>query len=205
MGRSRMRGEAERRFWAFGCGYNKGAVIQQLPDNFPPLFEFYEGTPLASRIKQKGTTSFSKGFRTDVKVFDSVTNDMKIPIVSERIKAIVEGLGSDDCEFIPVVLLDHKRKVASTSHYLLNTLRLIDFVDMNRSRYELSDLDPGEIAWLKELHIQPAKVDQGVHVFRATTLRGQVFVDEEICQAFEKEKITGLRLFPAEGWNGDTM
>lgn len=205
MGRARVESAKTRKFWAFGSGYNEGALIDEAPEGTTLGYDFYKGESLAGTYPQGVTVSFSKGFRKEIKVFDSVANSFSLPIVSGRIKAILERLAPGQCELIPIVILNHKRKVASDDHSLLNTLRIADFIDMKRSRYELSALKPDQIGWLQELHLRPEKVDPDVHIFRAKTLLTQVFIDEVIHQAFEEEKITGLRLFPAEGWDGDTM
>jgi len=36
-------------------------------------------------------------------------------------------------------------------------------------------------------------------------MQEQIFIDQAVHDAFEGAQLTGLRLFPAEGWDGNTM
>jgi len=196
---------APRKFWALGTGYNGGAVIQKLPDGSPPQFAFFEAQPLAPLFPNPATVRFSKGFPKEMKVFDSVASDLSVPIVSARLKAVLDGVAPGECEFLPVALVDHKGKVASPDHAILNPLRTADLIDMKSSKYRTSSFEPNQIATLYELHVLPAQVDPAVHVFRATTMQEQIFIDEAVHDAFQRAQLTGLRLFPAEGWDGNAM
>lgn len=194
-----------RAFWVFGLGFNSGAVINRLPEGSPDEDEFFEGRPLAGRFPAGGAMRFSGGFRKFIKVLDSVANTTASPIVSGKIRGILEKVAKKDCEFLPVTLIDHKGKVASKEHFVLNVLRIEDAVDMKRSKYKRSPFDPEQIDDLTRLHLQPDAIAPDAHIFRARTKRDRVFVDQTLVDAFEKAKVTGLRLFPAEGWDGDDM
>ena len=108
-------------------------------------------------------------------------------------------------EFLPVVVQDHHGRVATTGHAILNPLHTADLIDMKRSRYRPNSFDPTEIASLAELHVLADRVDPAVHIFRAETMPDQIFIDGAVHDAFEQAGLTGLRLFPAEGWDGNTM
>jgi hypothetical protein len=196
---------ATRKFWALGTGYNGGAVIQKLPDGSPPQFAFFEAQPLAPVFPNPASMRFSKGFPKELKVLDSVASDLSVPIVSARLKAVLDQVAPGECEFLPVVLLDHKGKVASPDHAILNPLRTADLIDMKLSKYRTTSFEPDQIATVYELHVLPAQVDPAVHIFRAATMQEQIFIDEVVHDAFERAQLTGLRLFPAEGWDGNTM
>lgn len=198
-------GPPARKFWALGTGYNGGAVIQKLPDGSPRQFAFFEAQPLAPVFPTSATMRFSKGFRKEIKVLDSVASDLSVPIVSARLRAALDQVAPGECEFLPVALLDHKGKVASSDHAILNPLRTADLIDMKLSKYRDTSFNPNQIARVYELHVLPAQVDPAIHIFRATTMQTQIFIDEAVHDAFERAQLTGLRLFPAEGWDGNTM
>jgi hypothetical protein len=194
-----------RRFWAYGTGYNGGAVIQRFPEGAPRQFAFFEGRLLAGEFPFGMEVRFSEEFKKEIKIFDSMAVALSIPIVSRRIKEILERLAPTQCEFLPVVVSDHKKKPASHEHFVLNPLRIADIIDMGRSRYIASSFNPDQIGDLSELRLRPDAVGREIHIFRAKTMLKQVFIAESLYEAFQQAKVTGLRLFEAEGWNGDTM
>lgn len=200
-----MKPAPSRSFWAFGTGFNEGAVIYHPPDGSPPAYEFFKGKRLARKFPAKATVRFADSFPKFIKVFDVVTSVFGVPIVSGKVRAILEELAEKDHEFLPMTLLDHKGKVASKEHFLLNPLRIEDVVDMQRSKYDRDRFEPDQIRRLMELHMKPAAVPDDVHLFRAKTKLDQIFIDDAVNDAFEKAKVTGLRLFPAEGWDGNDM
>jgi len=200
-----MKAASPRSFWAFGTGYNTGAVISTPPAGSPPLHVFFEGKRLAKKFPAKASVRFADSFPKLIKVLDVVTSEFRVPIVSAKVRALLEELSGKDLEFLPVTLLDHKGKVASRDHFFLNPLRIEDVIDMQRSKFERDRFEPDQISELAELHLKPAAVPADAHLFRAKTKLNQIFIDDAADDAFEKAKVTGLRLFPAEGWDGDDM
>lgn len=200
-----MSAPAARAFWALSTGYNGGAVIQKLPPGSPLQFAFFEGKPLGGVFPSDASVRFSDDFPKELKVLDSIGNTLSVPLVSAKVKAVLDRIAPADFEFLPVVVLNHKGKVASREHGFLNVLRVVDFIDMAASKYEVSALLPGQITDLRELHVRADQVDPAVHVFRASTRLPQMFIDDAVHAAFQQAGVTGLRMFPAEGWDGDTM
>jgi hypothetical protein len=194
-----------RRFWALGTGYNGGAVIQKLPDGSPPLFEFFEARALGSAFPSPAPMRFSDRFRPQTRVLDSVASDLSIPIVSGRLRAVLDRVAPGQCEFLPVVLLDHEGEVASPDHAIVNPLRTAELIDMAMSSYRTDSFDPGQIVTLTDLHILPDRVDPRLHIFRADTMLEQIFIDDAVHDAIERAGLTGLRLCPDDGWDGNTM
>jgi hypothetical protein len=194
-----------RRFWAFGSGYNGGAVIQKFPDGSPPQFAYFEARPLAPTFPDPAVMRFSEDFPKETNVLDSVASDLSVPIVSEKVRVVLDRVAPGECEFLPIVLVNHDGEVATKGHAILNPLRTADLIDMKCSTYRPNAFDPTQIASLTELRVLPDRVDAAVHIFRATTMQEQIFIDEAVHDAFVRAGVTGLRLFPAEGWDGTTM
>ena len=132
MGEARVTKARTEPLWIFGTGFNSGAVVQHLPEGSPDVDEFYEGKPLRDRFPARGEIQFSSGFRKFIKVLDSVANTARVPWS----RASSRRPSKRDCEFLPVTLIDHKGKVASKDHFVLNVLRIEDAIDMKRSKYK---------------------------------------------------------------------
>jgi len=196
---------ATRSYWVLGTGYNSGAVIQSLPQGSPERYEFDESTPLATSFPSGGVVRYSSDFPKEKKLFDVVCNTISLPVVSARVRAVLEELAGKDCEFLPITLRDHRNKIASKDHCIVHVLRLEDAIDMKRSRYRMSELSRSEIAEVKELRLDLAAIPHDAHVFRARTAPDLVLLSDAVERRLQEAKVTGLRLYPAEGWDGDDM
>lgn len=192
-------------WWVLSTGGNSGAVIFGLPEGSPQEYRFFSGQRMRDHFPQDGSVRFSKKFRSQKKLFDSVTSLSSIPIVSGRIKRILESFSPNDCEFLPVTILDHKGGLASKDHFVLNLLRSEDIIDMERSNYKRDGYNPDQIDRLRKLYLQPHAVPADARVFRARTMMDCYFLHQSVVDAFTQEGITGLRLFPADGWDGNDM
>lgn len=194
-----------RKFWVFASSGNGGAVILKMPQDGPKEWEYFQARRLAETLPAGAALKFSKRFPSQKKVFDSVCNLNRVPIVSVRIRQIIDVMAPGDCEFLPITLLDHKGKVASREHFLLNILRVEDVIDMEQSQFDRHPFKEDQIYSIELLRLKADVVPPDAHIFHPRTMMDLHLIDEEIHDAFMREGITGAQLFPAEGWDGVTL
>ncbi|MFY0583053.1 imm11 family protein [Cystobacter fuscus] len=116
-----------------------------------------------------------------------------IPMVSQKLKELLERLGVEAVQFFPVrvVALDAAR-------FALNTTRVVECIDESRclrvERWKPEDGAPervGEYRVVERMRIDPSRVD-GARFFR-TWGWPVLVVSEDLKQAMEKEGITGTK------------
>ncbi|RKG93844.1 imm11 family protein [Corallococcus terminator] len=183
-------------------GVNGGAVLEKLPAGSPGKSDFFEAVPLGESFPRGGTMSFSNNYPDFIQVFDVVANTLGLPIVSNRVLDVLIRLGAKRFESLPVVLQDHKGRVASKDHCIVNILDVQDIIDMERSEYDLSPFDSSQIFRIKQLAVKPDGVAPEALLFRARTRMREVFLHASLHEALLQAGVTGLKAFPAEGWNG---
>ena len=183
-------------------GFNGGAVLDALPSSSPADWRFGLGVSLASEFPSGGVMRFSPNFPDQIRILDFVSNTLGLLVVSVKVRRILEKLGADNCEFLPVQLHDHKGRVASQEHAVLNLLGSQDVIDMERSRYDLNPLDPGQIMSIEHLVLKPNGIDPKALLFRAKTMMMQYFLHPSVEEAFTREGVTGFMDRPANGWDG---
>jgi len=181
---------------------NEGAIIEQLPKGSPSKSDFYEAIPLSDSFPHGGTMSFSPDYPDHIRVFDFVTTTLSLPIVSGKVREVFGSLGVKRCEFLPVTLQDHKGRVASKEHCIVNVLDVQDIIDMERSDYQLSPFDESQIFRIKQLTVKTEGVDPRALLFRARTRMRELFIHPTLHEALVQAGVTGLKSVPAEGWNG---
>jgi hypothetical protein len=77
-----------------------------------------------------------------------------------------------------------------------------DIIDMERSEYELSPFDESQVSRIKRLAVQKDGVAPGALLFRARTSMRELFMHASLHEALVQAGVSGLKAFPAEGWNG---
>ncbi|HZH74559.1 MAG TPA: DUF1629 domain-containing protein [Archangium sp.] len=119
---------------------------------------------------------------------------VSIPVVSSRFVQVVERLGLQEAQFLPVQVDDHPGP-----WFILNTLRTLRCIDDARCeevqywRPEDGQLEKvGQYRSIMGLRIDPKKVE-GVRIFRPWGWSIALLVSEDVKEALEREGLTGLR------------
>lgn len=192
-------------YWIVSKKPNGGAVLDMLPDGSPEEFLFGMGGSLAAEFPRGGVMKFSSLFPQFIKVYDFVTAVLPVLVVSSRVKRVMDALEVSHCEFMPVVLKDHKGQVASTEHFVLHGLGGQDAIDMERSEYIMKSLDEEQIKRVKKLVLSPQNIDPKALLFRPSRLMYRFMVHQRLLDALKAEGVTGLHVYPAEGWDGSDL
>ena len=188
-------------YWVLAADHSS-AVLTELPEGGPRLYLLTEGKPLGERIPTGARFCFSDHFPQLRKVYDFVTTTLGTLFVSDRVKQILEEMGARNCEFRPITLLNHKGKVASSSHFLLNVLGSEDAIDMAQTVCVMDAIEKDQILGIRKLVVKRDGISPEALIFRARTKMDEYFISQRLHEAFQREGITGYRVFPADGWDG---
>ncbi len=117
-----------------------------------------------------------------------------IPVVHGRVVQLVERLGIQDVQFLPVRVQGH-----AGPWFILNTLRTVRCIDDARCEevrhWQPEDGQPEKVGRYRSitgLRIDPAKVE-GARIFRTWGWSLALIVSEDLKQALEHEGLTGTR------------
>ena len=188
-------------YWVLKTDYTS-AVIEKLPPDGPEAFELDEGEPAAALFPPESTVRFSEDFPKRRKVLDFMSNTFGCHIVSAKVKRILEAQGAKNCEFIPLTILDHKGKVASKEHFLLQVLGHVEAVDMERSQVVMNSILKDRIGNFEHLVLKREAIPPDAVIFRLSRKRDEFLVNQATYEALTKEGVTGLKCFKADGWDG---
>lgn len=191
-----------RMFWMLDTISNPGAVIETPAAGAPSNWRFFKGLSLAAQFPAGATLKFSKDFPKQRKLLDFVSNTLSLLIASKKVKDLLDSVGVDNCEYLPVVVKDHKDKVVGPEYFIIHPLGGEDGIDLEKSVYDKEPFDESEIERVRTLALKTEVISQRARLFRFKPLMRHYVVDETVAKALEAGKVTGYRLLPAEGWNG---
>ena len=185
------------------CDENDGAVLDAIPRSGPKAFRFLLSERLSDKCPPEGLTmKLSPNFPEHRTLYDFVNNLLDIRFVSDRVRRVVMELAPDDVEFIPLTLLDHQKDVLSRDYFVMNVVADRDVVDLERSKVEMGEILPEEIERVWDLKLKEDLPPEGPRIFRPKHLRIYTMVDPTMQAALASAGVTGVRFFPANGWNG---
>ncbi|MCP3169259.1 hypothetical protein LZ199_40820 [Myxococcus sp. QH3KD-4-1] len=110
--------------------------------------------------------SDAKWFMTDdapgIKVPSLIATVTSLLVADRRMKEVIERTGVP-MECLPFTLYDHKKRVASTDHFIINPLGTFDCLDLKQSEiiYE-----GDEVVVVEKLVLSPEKLRSAPDIFR---------------------------------------
>jgi len=124
---------------------------------------------------------------------DYVKNLHNHLIVSAAFKAMVLEMQPQHAQALPITLIDHKGKVASTTHCLLHVFPLVDAIDQQKSTLDWNPIDTTRIIGCEELVLDDAKIPEGLHLFRLKHMPTRPIMSEALVQAIKAASFTGIK------------
>jgi hypothetical protein len=124
-------------------------------------------------------------------------------IISENLKSHLQTLLVDhQIEFLPLSIADHKGKIVSNDYFILNSLGLIDCIDLEKSKAKFNPLNKRMLLNCKALAFKPKSVSAGLKIFRPMHWGFNTMVTGDFAKLLISTGFSGLRFIEAEGFNG---
>lgn len=182
--------------WEWDVG-TKFAVLTSI-ENVPDHWEITKGLSRAKSFPKDAQFRMDPKFPKYVALADSMSNVNRMLVVSRRVKEFLEERAPRRVEYLPVKLLNHKKKVASDEYFVVNPLAIVDCIDTKKSRVRWNDIDPEKLAACSNVVLKPKSIDGEHLLFRPKHLEYYVMVLPELAEALEAEGFTGLRFTPVD-------
>ncbi|MCY1073682.1 imm11 family protein [Archangium lansingense] len=194
-----------RTFWILDTVSNPGAVIETVPAGTPSKWRFFKGKSLVSEFPTGATVKFSEDFPKQRKLFDFVANTLSLLIVSKKVRDLLDAVGVEGCEYMPIGVRDHKDKLVGPDYFIVHPLGGEDGVDLEKSVYDKDPFDEKQIHVVRKLVLKKEEISPNARLFRLKPLMRDYVVDQTVAEALQKSGVTGFRLLAADGWNGSYM
>ncbi|MFL5356666.1 imm11 family protein [Archangium sp.] len=124
---------------------------------------------------------------------DYIPNTLLMPMVTGKLKTLLEQESGAEIEFLPFALYNHKGRVVAPECFIANVIGSRDWADMKKTRGEKSIISPGTFEALFQLQLDPEKVDPQAKLFRLNIIPRFLIVRDDLRAAFEQNGITGMK------------
>lgn len=167
-------------------------------ENVEDEFEIKRGVARAAGFPPDARFSMDPAFPRDLQLADNIYNLEGLPVVSGRLKRVVEGRRPPLVEFLPVAIYNHRGRVASVDYFILNPLGQVDCIDLEASDIDWNDIDRELICACFGLVLDERRLDPARLLFRPRYLPTVVLAREDLAGELEAAGFTGLRFTPID-------
>ena len=182
--------------------YEEGLCVIGNPHGLEDQFPLLDGVPLLTGWPEKVTCKMSPKYPKDIQLADNLYG-CSYPIVSGRIKEqIAAADGGGQIEFLPVTILNHKGRVASTGYYFLNPVGSVDCIDIDKSRVKWNAIDNTVISSFEQLVLKEDAIPPGVAVFRPKHRTQTILASRSLADRLEADGFTGLYFMEPSQFQG---
>jgi hypothetical protein len=155
-------------------------------------FRLSKGVPLQDGFPSSVAFHMNPDFPDDLVLPDSTDNVKDALLVSERLHRFLAAAALPKVEFLPVSVIDHKGRVASSQHVIVHPIEPVACVDLQASVYSKSEIVADKLQDVQKLVLDPDRLPKDRLLFKVLGLTRAVFVRRELAQAITAQGFTGV-------------
>lgn len=137
------------------------------------------------------------------KIPDYAVSDMGCPVISEKLKSLLEANGVDNIEYFPATIIKKKGQLSEGRFYAANIIGLVDCIDKDLSEFRGYE-DEGELKGIfsiDKLALIEGAVNS-IHLYRAHLFWRIIIIQDKFKKIFEDAGIKGVKFIVPERWDG---
>lgn len=181
--------------------FEDGICVLGDTDNFDSAYEIDEGVSRLANWPDDACAIMSKSFPKDKGLADSLVGLTHV-VVSARVRAFLDSAEIKNVEFLPIKIINHKKRAEKAEYYLLNPLEIVDCIDMAASQARQDTLDPGMIDGVKQLVLRLDQIPPTATIFRAMYWPSAILVRTELSKKMIGDGLTNLRFVDPAKYKG---
>jgi hypothetical protein len=171
--------------------------VLRTPQNMPDATLLRKGVRLAP---WPGDVQFHMDptFPKAIQLPDWVKNMSNALVASPALKKIIEASAPPDMEYLPITLIDHQGRVASSDYFMLNPCSLQDAINQELSTIEWNAIDPTFISDCTSMVLDESRIDPHATVFRLKHYPSKVVFRRDLANTIKKAGCTGIKFVEIE-------
>lgn len=138
-----------------------------------------------------------------IKLTDSIPNTLRLLIVSERLKGVLEEKSGAEMEFLPVRLRNQRGRLVPDPYFIANPLGTLECVDTERSRFWRSEIRPDQVFTFYNLVLDEPKISPDTRLFRLKEQSDLVIVREDLGKDILRAGCDGMTFLNIEDYGAE--
>ena len=163
-------------------------------------FRLLEGVPLHNGFPTTVQFHMDSDFPNDLVLPDNLLNPDFCIVASDRLAAALKARNVAHMEYLPVTIIDHKGRTASSKHVIVHPVEPVDCIDAAQSVFDLSRINKNRINSFKKLVLDTTRIPADRQIFRLKGFWKIVLVRLDLAQSLGKEGFSGLGWLPIQDY-----
>jgi hypothetical protein len=173
-------------------------LLDNLPNIGRVFYKPAEGQRVGAAYPEDVRITMSDEFR-GTRIPSLIGNTNSYLIVDKPVKEVIEQYCEGvDIEYLPFTLYNHKNRVASKTHFMINPIGTFDCLDLDESEIERldspSDPDHGAVVGIDRYVLDPQKLQAAPALFRIPEEPDTYVINGALADAFAKRGFTNVVL-----------
>jgi hypothetical protein len=153
--------------------------------------ELNEGVTMADRFPGDATFTMHPDFPYNLILTDSLRNTDFLIVASSRLRDFLEKRAILKVEYLPVTIINHKRRAVKDTYYIIHPVDHVDCLDLEKCGVAWSPIDSSVIDSMEQLVLDPDRIDQSRGIFRPKFFPDVTLIKRELALAMDMEGFTG--------------
>ena len=164
-------------------------------EGFPDDYKLMKGDSVVAEWPPHAQLQMDPDFKKHIRLSDNLLNPCSVLIGSKALCAFFKEKNVPNLEYLPVVILNHKNKVASRDYSIVNLVTTQDCIDTDKSDTTWNQFDSDYILSMKRLVFDEKKIDKQAVLFRAEHLKTLIFVRADLAEAVTSAGFTNVKFW----------
>ncbi|WP_437669525.1 imm11 family protein [Sorangium sp. So ce131] len=188
--------------WTYAETDPSFAWIDALPDGIADRsYLLNEGEPCVGWFPADEELGISDDY--GIKLPDAIPNTVLIHVISQKMRVFLEDRSGALLEFLPVRILDKKRRPDKRPYHVMNLLGSVACVDRTRSEFDVSHVLKDQIARFRNLSLDETRIGPDAKMFRLADMPDLVLVREDLVAEIQAAGCTGITFQRIEDYGSE--
>jgi hypothetical protein len=181
--------------------YEEGFCKINAPQGVEKVFQLNKGMSRAEGWPEDAYCEMSANYPKDIQLNDNLYGT-NYTVVSLRLRQEVEKAAVANVEFLPIKILNHKKRVASKDYFLMNPLTVCDCIDVKKSGVVWNAIAKDLISRCNSLVLRDDQVPADCKMFRPKFWTSLILVRTELADQLSAAGLVGLVLRKPASYKG---
>jgi uncharacterized protein DUF1629 len=171
----------------------KNAMTVRKVENVEQVFELRDGVSRAADFPADATYEADPNRPHNTILTDNLFNINGFIVASSRLRRLLEGRAVPKVEYLPVIVRDHKGKVASCDYSIVHPIDPVDCIDLQQSKVKWDKIVPSDIERISRLVIDESRIPADRALFRPKAYSEVTLVRRDLAEDISRNEMTGVR------------
>lgn len=154
-------------------------------------FEFTYGVSMAAAFPKNVRAPMDGDFKKATGLTDDLKNLDGVKVCSKRLVEFLQKNDVRHVEYLPISIINHKGKVASSDYFIVNPVGLVDALDLKASEPDYNSIKEDMIDSVVRIVLNPKRLDPERKVFRLKGFFSPVLIEKGLADAMKAAGMVG--------------